>query len=89
MNIRITALLLSLVLCLLSLGSCVGENDVNGGNRGERGEDGSWSEVDFGGEKLLVEVSGSFDDEGTFPACDIYTKGPDDKSTTDEIQKRC
>lgn len=84
---RFLALLLSLVLLCGALASCTGDGGDGPGFSGNRGEDGSWEDVDFGGATLKVKVSAAQDDEGTFPACDIYTKGPDG-TTTDEIQKK-
>ena len=80
---RFLALLLSLVLLCGALASCTGDGGDAPGFSGNRGEDGNWEDVDFGGAALKVKVSAAQDDEGTFPACDIYTKGPDG-TTTDE-----
>ena len=44
---------------------------------GGRGEDGSWENVDFGGQQVRFAISTNQYDGGTFPAASIYTKGPD------------
>ena len=85
---KICFVLAVLLACLPMLFSCkdTGKTNDNGAH-GLRGEDGSWTNVDFGGAELVVEVSARADEEVTFPATDIYTKGPDE-TTTDEIQKK-
>ncbi len=83
---KILSLLLALVFFVLTFSACDGDGDfIDDG--GDRGEDGSWDGVDFGGEVVKVCVSANQDYEVTFPACDIYTKGPD-SVTTDEVQKK-
>ena len=73
---RIISLLLVLVMCLGVLASCGGGPDVTN-DGGDRGEDGSWDGVDFGGQQVNFCISVNKYDECTFPAADIYTKGPD------------
>ena len=73
---RIISLLLVLVLCLGVLASCGGGSDVTN-DGGDRGDDGSWDGVDFGGQQVNFCISVNKYDECTFPAADIYTKGPD------------
>jgi len=84
---------LAKILCLLLALSCLlccfvacdhDEGGVDDG--GERVGD-SWDGVDFGGSTLKISVSANQDKEVTFPACDIYTKGPD-RVTTEEVQKK-
>ncbi|MCQ2385110.1 MAG: hypothetical protein MJ078_00305 [Clostridia bacterium] len=84
---RTVCLLLAVCMLLLTATAC---NDSGKKNieSGERGEDGSWDEVDFGGEKLIVSISTAQDPQGTFPAADIYTKGPDNTNTTDKVQTK-
>ena len=79
------ALLLALLFLLPCFTACNDDGEFidDGGDRvGD-----SWDGVDFGGETVKVCVSANQDYEVTFPACDIYTKGPD-AVTTDEVQKK-
>ena len=73
---RIISLLLVLILSLGILASCGGTGDVvdDGGNRGENG---SWDTVDFKGQEVRFCISVNQYNEVTFPAADIYTRGPD------------
>ena len=83
---KIICLLLALsclVMCFASCDERAGGTD----DGGDRGADGSWDNVDFGGEKVYICVSANQDSEVTFPACDIYIKGPD-TTTTEEVQKK-
>ncbi|MBQ8907451.1 MAG: hypothetical protein IJY71_02565 [Clostridia bacterium] len=84
--IRFLALALALVLSLGVLASC---NGGGAGNvqTGNRGEDGSWDDVDFGGSTLKISVSANRPNETTMPECSIYTKGPD-KTSSDNVQKK-
>ena len=81
MKTRLISLLLVLVTCLGLLASCggvvnnkPGENTQGGGNRTEEG---GWDGVSFKGQKVNFCISVNKYDECTFPAADIYTKGPD------------
>ncbi len=85
---KLICLVLALLMVCATLASCTGDGADGPGYSGDRGEDGSWDNVDFGGATLTVEVSGAQDPQGTFPACNIYTRGPDSGTTTDEIQKK-
>ena len=64
-----------------------GDNE-NGGTviGGERGEDGSWDNVDFGGQTVKIALSVNSDTDCSFPAADIYIKGPD-KAGSNEVAK--
>ena len=59
---------------------------VASGNGGDRNEDGSWDGVDFKGQKVSLCISANQYMEVTFPAADIYTKGPD-TAGTNEVAK--
>ncbi len=85
-HVRFLALALALVLSLGLLASC---NGGGGGNTqtGDRGENGSWDNVDFDGNTLKISVSVNQPDETTMPECSIYTKGPD-KTSSDNVQKK-
>ena len=88
MKKRIALLLACLfVICPLALTSCGGSQDSGADDGGDRGADGSWDSVDFGGATVTMCVSANQDQEVTFPAADIYTKGPD-QTTTEEVQKK-
>ena len=72
------ALLLSLVCILAAFASCrlnVGGDDQNGG--GDRTEEGGWENVNFDGQEVRFCISINKYNEVTFPAADIYTRGPD------------
>ena len=84
---KLLALLLSLTLLLTVFASCTGDGGDVIDDGGDRGEDGSWDNVDFGGETLRMAVSANQENEVTFRAADVYTKGPD-AVTTDEVQKK-
>ena len=81
------ALCLCLASCLLLLAFTACTPDS--GETKDPGDrvNGSWDGVDFGGDTVRISISANQDYEVTFPACDIYTQGPDG-STTDEIQKK-
>lgn len=87
-KLKILSLFLALFLCLLSLSACSGFGDDAPGWMGDRDEDGRWTEVDFEEATLKVEVSANKDSASTFPAASIYTKGPDEGTSTDEVQKK-
>ena len=84
-KLRILALLLVFAVCLGVLASCGGGSDVTN-DGGERGADGSWDGVDFGGQTVNFCISVNKYDECNFPAADIYTKGPD-QAGTNEVAK--
>lgn len=89
MNVKKLCFMLAMLLALLPvLSACAGNENIgdNSGANGERGEDGSWDNVTFNDKEICVEVSARQDEEVTFPATDIYTKGPD-QATTDEVHK--
>ncbi len=83
---RIICMLLVCSFLLLSLAACAEEETYidDGGDRVGK----SWDGVDFGGSPLKICVSANQDSEVTFPAANIYTKGPDSGITTDEVQKK-
>ncbi len=84
---KLICLVLVLALLCSSFLSCADDETDAPLTGGERIGDG-WEGVDFGGATITVEVSGAQDSEGTFPACNIYTRGPDDGVTSDEVQKK-
>ena len=84
---KLICLLLVLVMVLGAFASCTGDGAGDSKDPGDR-VDGSWEGVDFDGQTLVVEVSGAKDPQNTFPACNIYTRGPDSGTSTDEIQKK-
>ena len=84
---RLLALILSCAMLLLSFAACSPDGGAGTDDGGDRGADGSWDNVDFGGETVRVAVSANKEDEVTFPSAVIYTKGPD-SVTTDEVQKK-
>ena len=72
---KIISLLLALVCLMGALVACNDDDVViDGGNRGENG---NWDSVDFKGQKVNFCISVNQYDECTFPAANIYTKGPD------------
>lgn len=84
-KLLILVLILSMVLCAFA--ACGDDAEAVIDDGGDRGADGSWDGVDFGGSTLRMCVSANQEDEVTFPAAVIYTKGPD-AVTTDEVQKK-
>lgn len=86
-TVKLICLILACACLILSFAACSGEEDgLDDG--GERGPNGSWENVDFGGSTLTVCVSANQGFEVTYPAANIYTKGPDSGVTTDEVQKK-
>ena len=81
---RVIALLLALCMCLGLLAACNDTTQQNG-PVGDR-VDGSWDGVDFGGQRVRFCISVNQYEECTFPAADIYTKGPD-KAGSNEVAK--
>ena len=82
---KLICLLLALTCFLCCFVAC--DNDESGIDDGGDRVGDSWEGVDFGGSTLKISVSANQDSEVTFPACDIYTKGPD-AVTTEEVQKK-
>lgn len=82
---KIVSLLLVLVMLLGVLASC-GNGDSGNVNGGVRGDDGSWDGVDFGGQTVRMALSINQYVECSFPAANIYTKGPD-KAGSNEVAK--
>ena len=80
---KIISLLLVFAMMFSLLVACDGGG--NGGGGGER-VDGSWDTVDFGGQEVRFAVSINQYDECTFPAANIYTKGPD-TADSNEVTK--
>ncbi len=87
---RILCLLLSLIMCLGVLASCGGGN--NGPTIGGDRVGDSWEGVNFGGTEVKIAYSNNrVIDETTFPAADVYTKGPDEAGDNEvhrEVLKR-
>lgn len=81
---RIVCIFLVFVLLLSTLASCNDEN-VPEGDGGDRVGD-SWENVNFNGQEVHLSLSANQNPEFTFPAADIYTKGPD-KAGSNEISK--
>ena len=71
---KILALVLAMATLLSLLVSCGSSSVVSDG--GDRVGD-SWEGVDFGGQEVHVSISVNQYEECMFPACDIYTVGPD------------
>ena len=81
---RIIALFLLLAMSLGLFASCDGDSGVvNDG--GDRVGD-SWEGVNFKGQEVRFCISVNQYEEATFPAADIYTKGPD-KAGSNEVTK--
>ncbi|MBE6567351.1 MAG: hypothetical protein E7657_01690 [Ruminococcaceae bacterium] len=78
---RIIALLLVLAMLLMVFASCDGTGSK--GDGGDRGDDGSWEGVDFDGQEVHMSISANQYEECSFPAADIYTKGPDTAGSND------
>lgn len=77
MKTRLIALFLALFMCLGALASCGNGGDDVVTDGGDRGADGNWDGVDFGGQTVRYCISVNQYEEATFPAGDIYTRGPD------------
>ncbi|MBR2622446.1 MAG: hypothetical protein IKC97_08775, partial [Clostridia bacterium] len=87
-KMRMISFLLVLVMCLGALSSCLiggnaGRGDEGGGDR----VDGSWDNVDFGGQTVRLCVSAHQTPECNFPAADIYTKGPDTAGSNEVLKE--
>ena len=82
---RSLSLLLGLVMMLSLLVACGGTDDIEQ-HGGPRGEDGAWDAVDFKGQEVNFCISVNKYDECTFPAADIYTRGPD-QAGSNEVAK--
>ena len=82
---KIVSLLLVLVMLLGVLASC-GGGKGNGSDGGVRGADGSWDTVDFDGQTVKMAISVNQYIECSFPAANIYTKGPD-QAGSNEVAK--
>ncbi len=82
---RFLSLLFAFSLLLGCLVSCNDGGDVVDG---DEGYDGTWESMDFGGETLTVSVSINDPNQVTFKNAGIYTKGPDNASTSEPIQKK-
>ena len=86
---RILCLLLALATCLGVLASC-GDDAGTVTDGGDR-VNGSWDSVDFGGVEVKMAYSNNRFDWASFPAADVYTKGPDaagDNEVHREVLKR-
>lgn len=85
MKKRILCLVLAVFMLTGCLVACDGKNggEVDGGDK-----NGDWANLDFKDATLKVCVSANQDKEGTFSAADKYTKGPDDASTSEPVQKK-
>ena len=81
MKTRIVALFLLLALIFSLLVACEGGGNVvtDGGDR----VNGSWEGVDFQGQEVRFCISVNQNNEFTFPAADIYTRGPDTASSNE------
>ena len=88
MKKRVLCLFILLAMLLSLLSACGGDAAVTDG--GDRTGD-SWEEVDFGGQTVRVAISTNQCSECSFPAADIYTRGPDEANTnevTKEVRAR-
>ncbi len=74
---RWICLLLVAILLVGALSSCVLNVDGPGQSDGGDRTDGSWDGVDFNGQTVKMALSINQYSECTFPAADIYTRGPD------------
>ena len=77
-KLRVFSLLLAVVLLLGILASC--NLSTLGGvvdDGGDRTEEGGWDGVDFKGQTVDICISVNKYEECTFPAADVYTRGPD------------
>lgn len=83
---KILCLVLAAAMLILSLCAC-GDSSTKREDGGDRTGD-SWEGVDFGGEDLVVSISGNHDEEVTFQACDVYMRGSQDKSIKDSVLKK-
>ncbi|MBQ9736682.1 MAG: hypothetical protein IJV96_07865 [Clostridia bacterium] len=81
---KLLCLLLAAAMLLCMLSACNGSG--GGGNGGGERVDGSWENVDFDGQEVRFAVSVNQYDEATFPAANIYTKGPD-QADSNEVTK--
>ncbi|MCQ2385190.1 MAG: hypothetical protein MJ078_00720 [Clostridia bacterium] len=79
--------LLTVFTLLFPLTGCNQNNRTGQKDGGDRIGDG-WEGVDFGGDTVRMCVSAHQDIEVTFPAADIYTKGPDGNNVTDKVQMK-
>ena len=73
---KILSLLLVLVMAVSLLVACGGTDGIKQ-DGGKRGDDGSWDSVNFDGQTVNFCISVNKYDECSFPAANIYTKGPD------------
>ena len=81
---KILCLLLVLATLLSLLAACNTDHVVSDG--GDREGD-SWNGVDFGGQTVKMSVSTNQCSECTFPAADIYTKGPDTAGSNEVVKE--
>ena len=82
---KVIALLLALVTCLGLFSAC-GDDSAVTNDGGDRDKNGSWANVDFKGQQVIFCISENQYEECTFPAADIYTKGPD-SAGSNEVAK--
>lgn len=87
MTRKILAFVLMLALLVPFVAACNG----GGGESGTKGGEeqnllGTWKGLDFKGSTLTVSISTNQNTETTFPAANIYTRGPEGASN-DKVQK--
>ena len=78
-KIRIICVLILLATLLTALPACSESTVTDGGDR----TDESWDKVDFKGQTVRIAISVNQCSECSFPAADIYTKGPDEAGTNE------
>ncbi len=83
---RIACFLLAFVLLCGTLVACNGDDGDK--TDGDDKYDGTLTSLDFGGETLEVCVSACQDKEVSFRPGNVYTKGPDNASTSEPITKK-
>jgi len=89
---KLISLLLVLATLLCALASC-GDGVVNNGGTtndgdgGDRTDDGSWENVTFKNQTVRYCISVNQYEEATFPAGNIYTKGPDQAGSNEVFKE--
>ncbi len=83
---RWTCFLLLLALAASLFVACTLPGTGTGGGGGGDRIDGNWENVDFGGQEVRLCISVNKYKEVTFPAADVYTRGPD-TAGSNEVSK--
>ena len=82
---RIACFLLAFLLLCGSLVACDSGDDVV---PGDDKYDGTLASLDFGGATLTISVSVNDPNQVTFKNAGLYTKGPDNQATSENVQKK-